>query len=335
MTRVLVTGGAGYIGSHTCKLLASEGFEVAVVDNLSRGHREFVKWGPLIEADIGDTARLREALVRFRPAAVIHFAAFAYVGEATGDPGLYYRNNVGGTLSLLEAMREAGIGNIIVSSTCAIYGQPDRVPITEEEAQKPINPYGATKLVMERMCRDFEAAHGLRWVALRYFNASGCDLEGEVGERHDPEPHLIPRLLMAVDGEIGALEVFGTDYPTPDGTCIRDYIHVADLASAHVKAARHLIEGGASDAFNLGTGQGSSVLDIIKAGERATGRPVPYTTAPRREGDPARLVADPSRAHRVLDWRAVNSDLDVILSSAWAWHRKDEAARGASQAGKA
>jgi len=335
MTRVLVTGGAGYIGSHTCKLLAQEGFEVAVVDNFSRGHRDFVKWGTMIEADIGDTARLREALARFRPAAVIHFAAFAYVGEATGDPGLYYRNNVGGTLSLLEAMRAAGVGNIIVSSTCAIYGQPDSMPITEEGAQRPINPYGATKLVMERMCRDFEAAHGTRWVALRYFNASGCDLEGEVGERHDPEPHLIPRLLMAVDGEIGALEVFGTDYPTPDGTCIRDYIHVADLASAHVKAARHLIEGGASDAFNLGTGQGRSVLDIIKAGERATGRKVPYTTAPRREGDPARLVADPSRARRVLDWRAVNSDLDVILSSAWAWHCKDRAARGASRPGMA
>jgi len=335
MTRVLVTGGAGYIGSHTCKLLAQEGFEVAVVDNLSRGHREFVKWGPLIEADIGDTARLREALGWFRPEAVIHFAAFAYVGEATADPGLYYRNNVAGTLSLLQAMREAGVGNIIVSSTCAIYGQPDKVPITEEEAQNPINPYGSTKLVMEQMCRDFEAAHGTRWVALRYFNASGCDLDGDVGERHEPEPHLIPRVLMAVDGEIGALEVFGTDYPTPDGTCIRDYIHVADLASAHVKAARHLMEGGGSDAFNLGTGQGSSVLEIIRAGERATGRPVPYKTAPRRAGDPARLVADPAKARRALDWQAGSSDLDVILESAWAWHRKDRPARCGSKPGEA
>jgi UDP-glucose-4-epimerase GalE len=327
MTRILVTGGAGYIGSHTCKLLAREGFEVAVVDNLSRGHRDFVKWGPLIEADIRDTALMREALRWFRPEAVIHFAAFAYVGEATANPGLYYNNNVAGTLSLLQAMREAGIGNIIVSSTCATYGQPDAVPITEDEAQKPINPYGATKLVMEQMCRDFEAAHGLRWVALRYFNASGCDIDGQVGERHDPEPHLIPRIMMAVDGEIGALEVFGTDYPTPDGTCIRDYIHVADLASAHVRAARHLMEGGASDAFNLGTGHGSSVLELIAAGERATGRPVPYTTAPRRDGDPARLVADPAKARRVLDWQAGNSDLDVILATAWAWHRKDKAVR--------
>ena len=327
MSRVLVTGGAGYIGSHTCKLLAQEGFEVAVVDNFSRGHRDFVKWGPLIEADVGDTALLREALRWFRPEAVIHFAAFAYVGESTADPGLYYRNNVSGTLSLLEAMREAEVRHIIVSSTCATYGQPENVPITEAEPQKPINPYGASKLVMEHMCRDFEAAHGLRSVALRYFNASGCDIDLDVGERHDPEPHLIPRILMAVDGEIGALEVYGTDYPTPDGTCIRDYIHVTDLASAHVKAARYLMEGGASDAFNLGTGLGSSVLELIGAGERATGRQVPYTVAPRREGDPARLIADPGKAHRILDWQAGNSDLDVILETAWAWHRKDKAVR--------
>jgi UDP-arabinose 4-epimerase len=321
--RILVTGGAGYIGSHTAKYLARRGSEVAVYDNLSRGHRDFVKWGPLVEGDLHDGALLRETLRWFKPDAVIHFAAFAYVGESVGNPGIYYRNNVGGTLSLLEAMRDAGVSRIIVSSTCATYGQPDRMPITEDTPQRPMNPYGESKLVMEHMCNAFEAAHGIRSVKLRYFNACGCDTDGEIGERHDPEPHLIPRMLMAARGEIGALEIFGDDYPTPDGTCIRDYIHVSDLASAHAAAARHLVEGGASEAINLGTGRGSSVRDVLNAAECAIGRPVPHTIAPRRAGDPAELVADASKARRVLNWQAGNSGLDEILSSAWAWHVKD------------
>jgi UDP-arabinose 4-epimerase len=323
MSRILVTGGAGYIGSHTAKRLAREGFDVAVFDNLSRGHRDFVKWGPLVEGDLHDGALLRETLRWFKPQAVIHFAAFAYVGESVGNPGLYYRNNVGGTLSLLEAMRAADVGAIIVSSTCATYGQPDKMPIAEDCPQSPINPYGASKLMMERLCKDFETACGLRSVALRYFNACGADTDCEIGERHDPEPHLIPRILMAADGQIGALDVFGDDYPTPDGTCIRDYIHVDDLADAHIRAARYLIDGGASDAFNLGTGRGASVLEVIAAAETASKKSVPRTISARRAGDPAMLVADPSKARRVLGWQAGNSDLESIASSAWAWHRQE------------
>jgi UDP-glucose-4-epimerase GalE len=323
MTRILVTGGAGYIGSHTAKRLARAGYEVAVFDNLSRGHRDFVKWGPLIEGDLSDTSLVRETLRWFRPAAVIHFAAFAYVGESVENPGLYYRNNVGGTLSLLEAMRQAEADSIIVSSTCATYGQPEQQPISEDAPQRPINPYGNSKLMMEQLCRDFGVACGLRSVALRYFNACGCDPDGEIGERHDPEPHLIPRILMAADGELPFLDVFGNDYPTPDGTCIRDYIHVNDLADAHIRAARYLIDGGLSDAFNLGTGRGASVQEVIQAAERVTGRRIPVRQAARRAGDPASLVADSQKANKTLGWRAGNSDLDAVISTAWDWHRKE------------
>ena len=330
MTRILVTGGAGYIGSHTCKLLASEGFEPVVFDNFSRGHRDFVRWGQVIEGDIRDRALLREALRWVKPAAVIHFAAFAFVGESMADPGLYYDNNAGGTLSLLEAMRASGTGKLIVSSTCATYGEPTQMPISEDTPQAPINPYGDSKLTMERMCQAFGAAHGLKHVALRYFNACGADLDGEIGERHDPEPHLIPRVLMAANGETGPIRVFGSDYPTPDGTCIRDYIHVADLARAHVAAARHLLDGGAADAFNLGTGRGSSVTEVLSAAHAAAGRPVPYEVGPRRAGDPAELVADPAKARRVLGWQAGNSDLATILETAWAWHLKDRPNRRAA-----
>ncbi|MFN4140345.1 UDP-glucose 4-epimerase GalE [Aestuariivirga sp.] len=323
MGRFLVTGGAGYIGSHTAKMLAREGHEVAVCDNLSRGHRDLVKWGPLIEADIRDTRLLREAMRWFRPDAVIHFAAFAYVGESVANPHMYYENNVGGTLSILKAMTEAGVGNIVVSSTCATYGEPRSVPIPEETPQNPINPYGQSKLMMERICQDFDRAHGLRHVALRYFNACGADPEGETGERHDPEPHLIPRALMAASGEIEALDVFGDDYPTPDGTCIRDYIHVNDLARAHLAGALHLLDGGASEAVNLGTGRGASVRDIIVAAERVTGRSVPCRVSPRRLGDPAELVAAAGKARRLLNWQAGNSDLEQIISSAWKWHQQE------------
>jgi UDP-glucose-4-epimerase GalE len=323
--RVLITGGAGYIGSHTAKLFARDGFEPVVFDNLSRGHRDLVKWGPLIEGDLRNTALLREALRWIKPSAVIHFAAFAFVGESVENPALYYNNNVGGTLSLLEAMRDAAIDKLVVSSTCATYGEPDRMPITEEAAQRPINPYGESKLMMEQMCQAFERAHGIKTVALRYFNACGCDPDGETGERHDPETHLVPRMLMAASGEIGALQIFGDDYPTPDGTCIRDYIHVNDLGRAHILAARHLLAGGRPDAFNLGTGRGASVKEVLDAAERTIGKSVPHSVAPRRPGDPPRLVADAGKARRVLGWQAGNSDLDQIIDSAWAWYCKERA----------
>jgi len=326
MSVAFVTGGAGYVGSHTCKLLSRSGFEVVVFDNLSRGHRDFVRWGRLIEGDLRDRPLLREALRWSRPDVILHFAAFAYVGESIEHPGRYFDNNVAGTLSLLEAMRESGQDKLIVSSTCATYGQPERMPITEDTPQRPINPYGASKLFMEEMCRAYDAAHGLRTVSLRYFNACGGDPESEIGERHDPEPHLIPRVLMAATGEIPALAVFGADYPTPDGTCIRDYIHVSDLADAHARAARHLLDGGRSDAINLGTGRGASVSEVLAAAVRATNREIPHRFEDRRPGDPAELVADASKASRVLDWRPRISDLDTIMRTAWAWHVKDRPA---------
>ena len=327
MTRFLITGGAGYIGSHTAKLLAGAGHEVITYDNLSRGHRDLVRWGPLVEADLRDTTLLREALRWSKPDAVIHFAAFAYVGESVERPEIYYDNNVNGTLSLLRAMTGSGTQNLIVSSTCATYGQPDRMPITEETPQAPLNPYGQSKLMMELMCADFATAHGLHYMALRYFNACGCDPDGQTGERHDPEPHLIPRALMAADGEIDRLDVFGDDYATPDGTCVRDYIHVVDLASAHMAAAFHLMDGGASGALNLGTGRGISVREIIDATARVTGKRVPYRIAPRRAGDPAALVAATAKANAILDWKARYSDIDTIISTAWNWHQMERRQR--------
>lgn len=327
MSTFLITGGAGYIGSHTAKLLARSGHEVIVYDNLSRGHRDLVRWGPLIEGDLRDTTLLREVLRWCKPDAVIHFAAFAYVGESVSRPEIYYDNNVNGTVSLLRAMTEARVSNLIVSSTCATYGQPDRMPITEESPQVPLNPYGHSKLMMEQICADFAKAHDLRYIALRYFNACGCDPDGDTGEQHDPEPHLIPRALMAADGEIDRLDVFGDDYPSPDGTCIRDYIHVSDLATAHMAAALHLMDGGASNALNLGTGRGISVREIIDATERVTGRRVPYRITERRAGDPAVLVAAAAKANAVLDWKATHSDIDHIISTAWNWHRIERSQR--------
>ena len=324
MTCILVTGGAGYIGSHTCKALAGEGFDVVVYDNLSTGHAEFVKWGPLELGALQDTDRLRNVIRRHRPDAVIHFAASAYVGESVTDPGSYYRNNVEGTLSLLEALRDSGGGaKIVVSSSCATYGIPERIPIAEDAPQAPINPYGATKLVMERMIADFETAHGIGWISLRYFNAAGADPELDVGERHDPETHLIPRVLMALTGDIPAMEVFGDDYDTPDGTCIRDYIHVTDLADAHVRAVRRLIDGSPSEAFNLGTGEGVSVRQILDAAARVVGQEVPHRFAPRRPGDPACLVADATKAGRVLAWKPRSTAIDDIQLTAWDWHCKE------------
>lgn len=318
---ILVTGGAGYVGSHACKALAAAGLVPVTYDNLSRGHREAVRWGPLVEGDLHDRACLAEAFRVHRPAAVMHFAAFAYVGESVGDPEMYYRNNVGGTLTLLSAMREAGIGRIVFSSTCATYGNPAEVPIRETTPQRPVNPYGETKLAIERALHWY-GAYGLRAVALRYFNAAGDDPDGEIGEDHDPETHLIPLVLRAALGQAGPVSLFGTDYPTPDGTPIRDYIHVVDLADAHVRALRYLAAGGDSAAFNLGTGHGHSVREVIAAVETASGRAVPQREAARRPGDPPELIADPALAKRTLGWEPRYSELPSIVRTALHWHER-------------
>lgn len=314
--KICVTGGAGYIGSHVCKALAQAGHEVVVYDNLSTGHREFVRFGPFEYGDINDSQRLRSCFNRHKPDAVIHFAASIDVGESVKNPGKYFRNNVCGALGVLEAMRDEGVGAIVVSGSCAIYGNPEKVPIVENCAKRPVSPYGASKLFMEQMLADFETAHGLRWVSLRYFNAAGASPAGEIGELHAPETHLIPRVIMAAMGQIPALQVFGDDYPTPDGTCVRDYIDVADLATAHISAAAHLLAGGKSEAFNLGTEKGSSVLEIIRGIERVSGKQVPYHISDRRAGDPAFLVADASRIKKTLHWQPA-MNLDATLNNAW------------------
>ncbi len=316
---ILITGGAGYIGSHVCKLLAQAGYRPVAFDNLSRGSREAVRWGPLVEGDIADRPLVSATLREHECAAVMHFAAFAYVGELVDDPALYYRNNLVGSLMLLDAMREAGVGRLVFSSSCVVYGTPERSPIDETTPAAPVNPYGESKLAVERALSWYDRAYGLRHVALRYFNAAGADRDGETGSRHDPETRLIPLVLRAALGQSGPIEIFGTDYPTPDGTAIRDYIHVEDLAAAHVKALEYLATGGVSTTLNLGTGSGHSVREVIAAVERATGRPVPRREAARRAGDPPRLVADPARARELLGWRPRLSDLDTIIKTALAW----------------
>ena len=319
---ILVTGGAGYVGSHACKALAKAGHQPVVYDNLSRGHRQAVRWGPLVKGDLHDGATLVASLRDHKIDAVMHFAAFAYVGESVSEPELYYRNNVAGTLSLLRAMRETGVGRLVFSSTCAVYGIPDAVPIRETTPKAPLNPYGETKLAIERTLHWFGEGYGLRWAALRYFNAAGADPDGDIGEDHDPETHLIPLVLRAALGTGEPVGIFGTDYPTADGSAIRDYIHVADLADAHVRALDRLAAGGENGALNLGTGSGCSVREVIAAVERVVGHKVPSQEAPRRPGDPPELVADPSLARTRLDWRPVCSDLDTIISTALAWERR-------------
>ena len=319
---ILVTGGAGYVGSHACKALASGGFRPVVYDNLSRGHEVAVRWGPFVKGDLHDGAKLVAALREHRISAVLHFAAFAYVGESVTDPGLYYQNNVGGTLSLLAAMREAEVGTIVFSSTCAVYGVPEALPIGESTPKAPLNPYGDTKLAIERALHWYGGAYGLRHMALRYFNAAGADPEGEIGEDHEPETHLIPLVLRAALGTGQPVAIFGTDYPTPDGTAIRDYVHVSDLADAHVRALAHLAAGGDSGALNLGTGQGCSVREVIAAVERIGGRAVLRREAPRRPGDPPELVADPPASAARLGWRPRHSDLDTIIATALAWETR-------------
>lgn len=313
---ILITGGAGYIGSHTAKLLKSRGIEPVVYDNLSTGHRSSVRYGPLVQADILDTMLLTETILRYMPVAVIHFAASAYVGESVEDPAKYYRNNVCGTLSLLDACRETGLDKVIFSSSCATYGIPEKLPVSETAIQLPVSPYGQTKLTAEHMLADYAVAYGLQYVALRYFNAAGADPEGELGEWHDPETHLIPRALLAAAGKIAQLEIFGDDYDTEDGTCVRDYIHVTDLAQAHVLAYDYLVGGGDNLAVNLGTGHGSSVLEILSVIDKATGHKVPVIIRPRRVGDPPALYADPALARHMLGFEPHYSDMATIVRTA-------------------
>jgi UDP-arabinose 4-epimerase len=320
-SRALVVGGAGYIGSHCVKELAGAGFETAVFDNFSTGHREFVRWGRAFEGDVRDGARVTAVVREFRPDIILHFAGLALVGESVFRPELYYDVNVVGGLRLLEAMIAGKVGKLVFSSTCAVYGIPDRVPIAEGAPERPVNPYGATKLAFERMLADFDAAHGLKSVRLRYFNAAGADPEGEIGEWHEIETHLIPLAIEAALGRGPALKLFGTDYPTEDGTAVRDYIHVRDLATAHVAAARHLLAGGESETLNLGTGAGASVREVVGAVERVLGRDVPRAAAPRRAGDPPRLVADPRRAQTILQWTPERSGLGDVIADAARWHR--------------
>jgi UDP-arabinose 4-epimerase len=314
---ILVTGGAGFIGSHTCKLLAANGYLPVTIDNLSTGHPEAVCWGPLVQCDVRDVDGLLLAIREYTPIAVIHFAASAYVGESVENPAKYYDNNVTGLISLLHAMRSENINQIVFSSSCATYGIPDSALIGETTEQRPINPYGRTKLIGEQIISDFASAYGLRFVILRYFNACGADSEGELAERHNPETHLIPRALMAAAGDIDALDVFGSDYPTPDGTCIRDYIHVNDLADGHVKALSRIEGGGDSLSVNLGTGAGASIRDVLSAVENVTGLQVPTRYGDRRPGDPPLLVANPELARKTLGFEAQHSALTNIIATAW------------------
>lgn len=314
--KVLVIGGAGYIGSHTARVLRSHGHEVIIYDNLSTGHDFLAKGFELVVGDIGDEAKVRHELSRVE--AVVHFAAHAYVGESTANPRKYFRNNVESALTLLNAALDAGVGKFVFSSTCAIYGSPAKVPITEDAPRQPINPYGVSKLFLEHALEAYDAAYGLRFAALRYFNAAGADESGEIGEVHTPETHLIPLALGATRKGSAPLQIFGTDYPTSDGTCIRDYIHVNDLAEAHALALERLLRGEPSFAANLGTGAGHSILQILKTVEEVTGARVNRTEGPRRAGDPPALVADPSRAQKLLGWKAKRS-LGDIVSTAWKW----------------
>jgi len=321
--RVLVTGGAGYIGSQTAKALARAGHEPVVYDNLSSGHRWAVKWGASVEGDLADTRLLAKTLIAHRIEAILHFAASIQVSESVENPRKYFWNNVVNTLRLLDAALDEGVQAIVFSSSAAVYGDPEKIPIPEDHPTRPVNPYGETKLMMERALEAYGAAYGLRWVALRYFNAAGADPDGELGEEHHPESHLIPLVIQAALGRRPHVEVFGTEYPTPDGTAIRDYIHIVDLADAHVRALEYLARGGESVALNLGTGAGHSVREVIAAVGRMGDGKVPFRDAPRRAGDPPILVADPARARELLDWKPQHPDLDSIVQSAWKWHSKN------------
>jgi UDP-glucose 4-epimerase len=322
---ILVTGGAGYIGSHSVLTLQKAGYEVIVLDNLVYGHQDLVETVlkvKLVVGSTGDRSLLREIFANYQIDAVMHFAAYAYVGESVTQPAKYYNNNVVGTLTLLEAMLEANINKFVFSSTCATYGVPDSVPITEDQSQNPINPYGATKLMVERILQDFSQAYDFRSVCLRYFNAAGADPEGNLGEDHHPETHLIPLVLQTALGHRESVSIFGTDYDTPDGSCIRDYIHVLDIAQAHILALKYLLNDGATDVFNLGNGSGFSVKEVIETARKITGKEIKAELSDRRPGDPPSLVGSGAKAQQILGWQPAYSDLDDIISHAWQWHQK-------------
>lgn len=318
--RILVAGGAGYIGSHTVKDLVKRGYDVTVLDNLSNGRITSIDGVKYVTGDIGDYTKVKELLVSCKIDAVINFAALAYVGESVSDPRKYYDNNVVRGKTFLDAIVDSGVNKIVFSSSCATYGIPERIPICEDEKQWPVNPYGWTKLMFEQMMRDYDQAYGLRYISLRYFNAAGADADGSIGEMHDPETHVIPILLQNALGLREGFSVFGTDYETRDGTCVRDYVHVTDLADAHIKAIDHLFEKENSDCFNLGTGEGVTVLELVDAVQRITGKGLKVSLEERRPGDPGTLVADNTKARSVLDWIPVHSSIDNIIRTAWNWH---------------
>ncbi|GGO57207.1 UDP-glucose 4-epimerase [Roseovarius pacificus] len=321
MTNILVTGGAGYIGSHACKVLKAAGYTPVTYDNLSTGWEEAVKFGPFEQGDLTDRERLDQIFAAYQPAAILHFAALSQVGESMREPGLYWHNNVAGSLTLFQAAVQAGCMNVVFSSTCATYGDQDNVVLDESSAQYPINAYGASKRAIEDMLRDFEGAYGLNHVVFRYFNVAGADSEAEVGEFHQPETHLVPLILDAIQGKRDALTIFGTDYDTPDGTCIRDYVHVMDLVDAHVLGLNWLEQGKGSRVFNLGTGTGFSVREVIENAESITGKDVPRIEGPRRPGDCTKLVSGSSRAEAELGWTPARSTLDQMIGDAWRWHQ--------------
>ncbi|HDD35262.1 MAG TPA: UDP-glucose 4-epimerase GalE [Candidatus Desulfofervidus auxilii] len=318
---ILITGGAGYIGSHVNKMLYKKGYETLVVDNLVYGHKEFVRWGKFIFADLSDVLQLKKIFKNNSIKAVMHFAAFTYVGESVEDPKKYYLNNLQNTLNLLNLMLEYGVNYFIFSSSCAIYGEPKVIPIPENHPYKPISPYGQTKCMIESILKDYSYAYGFKYISLRYFNAAGADPDSDIGEWHEPETHLIPLVLDVAIGNSDSIKVFGTDYPTSDGTCIRDYIHVNDLANAHILALEYLLSTGKSDIFNLGTEHGHSVKEVIKTVERVTGKKIKTIAWKRRKGDPPVLVASSKKAKNVLNW-SPQFDLDTTIETAWKWHQK-------------
>lgn len=321
---ILIAGGAGYIGAHVNKLLNQHGYNTVVFDNLVYGHLSFVQWGDFVLGDLADRDQIRLCFRQYPIKAVMHFSAFAYVGESVTDPAKYYRNNVMNTLNLLDIMREFNVSDIIFSSTCSTYGMPRCIPITEDHPQSPINPYGWSKFMIERILKDYDSAYGIKYVNLRYFNAAGADPDAEVGERHDPETHLIPLVLDVAAGKRPDVKIFGTDYETPDGTCIRDYIHVTDLSEAHILALNYISSGGPSDSFNLGNGKGFSVRDVIRSAEKVTGRAIKYAETNRRVGDPPVLVGSARKAKEILDWRPRLADLTNIIQTAWRWHQQEK-----------
>lgn len=319
---ILIVGGAGYIGSHINKKLSDQGYQTVVFDNLSFGHADFAKWGIFQQGDLENVDDIREVFKKYPIDAVMHFAAFTYVGESVENPQKYYLNNLRNTLNLLQVMLEEDVKYFVFSSTCATYGTPEKIPIPENHPQSPINPYGKAKLMVEQVLADYSQAYGMKYASLRYFNAAGADPDAEIGELHDPETHLIPLILDVAGGVRDKVQIYGTDYPTPDGTCIRDYIHVMDLADAHIKALEYLQEGGKSDVFNLGNGQGFSVREVIETAKEVTGKDITAEEVERRAGDPPVLVGSSKKARETLGWNPKYPDLQLIIETAWKWHQK-------------